>query len=187
MAQAAQLLLRNPGLVRRIGTLFAELNRNVALQTSFIDSPADVVGAGALPRTSAAKRTSAVSRFIFAVLANEKLQRWFETYHSDPSKRDRCKEDKLHDLAGAFVEYGGLKLADDAAIALATDIVAISNISRTYIRTLNNRVTFITKIKVDDPPKITQRGVTSMQVVSMTEQLLDHANREQVPGETKRS
>jgi hypothetical protein len=193
MADKPGLLLNNPHLVKRVATLFAELNESPALQTVFINSPDGVIGGAALPHSSTseqvsaeqvpAEQVSAVNRFIFSVLASEESQHWLQGYRSDINKRDCRTEQKLQELARAFVQYGALKLSDDAVASLETDVVFVSNISRTYVRTLNNRVTVFTRIKVNDPPQISDRRVTSMQVVSMAEQLLHRANGKQTPAE----
>jgi len=192
MTGTPRLLLKNPDLVKRVAALFAELNESPALQTEFINSPSDVIGRAALPHSSTSEQTSAeqisaVNRLIFSVLASEEAQQWLQGYRCDISKNDCHAERQLQELARAFVQYGALKLSNESAAIPETDIVFVSSISRTYLKTLNNRVTFVTRIKVNDPPQITNRRVTSMQVVSMAEQLLHHADRTQTPVEGKAS
>jgi hypothetical protein len=183
MVHTSGLLLRNPPLVKRIATLFAELNEDAALQAAFIKSPKEVVGEAVLPSAAAPRQASAVNEFIFSVLADERLQRWLEKYRSHPDGQDHSAEQTLRSLGRAFIEYGSTKLQADTEFPPGLEFGVSIYVGNTYLRSLNSRTFIITRIS--GPPK--QIAVNSMQIVSMVEQLLHCAKSRSLPAEANAS
>lgn len=107
-----RLLLENRKLSRRVATLFIELDEDESLQRAFIESPAEVIGQEVLRKTYTPEQASAVNKFIFSVLANERLQQWSGEYDRENAGRELSTEKRLQDLSRAFAEFGDPSLME---------------------------------------------------------------------------
>ena len=172
MSQSAGLLLKEPNLLEKIVELFDKLKTNTGLQSEFVNSPDRVFNEVGLCATKSEGAAEAI-QFLFSVLTSEKLQNWLRQYEENPRGEVRSRETIFRDLAGVFVEFG--KVSHGLNNIASFDDPGIwwtSSISRTYVKTLNNSTTFITKIKsdTDDPP---QRGeIAALEVVNLAERVV---------------
>lgn len=119
-----RLVLKNNLLSRRIASLFNELSQNEELQKTFIESPMEVIGHEVLEKNYTPEQASAVNKFIFSVLANEELQKWYAKYDAENAGRELTPEQRLEDLATAFIRFGDPSLV--AGLSLMTGLIEIA-------------------------------------------------------------
>jgi hypothetical protein len=170
MHQSTCLLLKEPNLLENIAELFDRLKSNTSLQLEFVNTPGKILHEAGLSRTKS-EGASEVIQLLFDVLSSEILQDWLEKYKTKPPSESCGREAILRDLSNVFIEFCTVKYGSDAGSFNEPGIWAVTNISRTYAKTLNNRVTFITKIKSDtsDPPQ--QREISTLEIVNLAERI----------------
>src|SRR5262249_44469645 len=155
---------------------------NVTLQEVFIKSPEKMFDEGALPCPTISGNVPVVNEFIFSVLGNDGLQRWFQKYRMDIDKRDCSNDQKLLDLARAFINYGPLRLTDNTTAPLGTEMAAVAVRSVSVFITIGSFA--IARVRIHQKK---DRDITSTQIVSMAEQLLCRADWEESQQETQAS
>jgi len=136
-----RLVLRDRQLTDRLGSFFVDLDHDRALQRSFIDSPAEVLGGELAGRSLSVDQAAAVNQFVYSALANEDLRAWAETYDREHPEADRNQ--RLRDFGEAMARFGdapamhglldmvssgvGFDHLADSALIVKQDSVAVGN------------------------------------------------------------
>lgn len=175
MISTSGMVLNNPRLSERIAELFDQLKGNEALQTEFINSPHALICDNTPTNVSELTSKHKVTKFIFDALKDESLNLWLKAHRAKSQIFE--SESSFRDLARIFIDFGSLKNAEGTALLPEIGFTVVHSISRTYVKTLNNSTTFFTKISiVVEPPQIQYDARTTMQIVSLAEQLLHASN-----------
>lgn len=139
-----RLELHNHAVSKRISSLFSELSCSEELQKTFIESPIEVIGQEVLGINYTKEQASAVNKFIFSVLASDKLQKWAAEYNKANSDKKVTPEQARADVAEALIKYGDPSImsglleslaigalipgvASDSALIVKADSVAVGN------------------------------------------------------------
>jgi hypothetical protein len=174
-----RLLLENRRLSRRVVTLFNELNEDESLQEAFIESPIEVIGQEVLRKTYNPEQASAVNKFIFSVLANERLQQWSAEYDRENAGRDLTAEQRLQYLAKAFTEFGDPSLME-GLLEMASTGVDIPGLTRASVAVKAESVAignwFVYKVSGRDFGD-DNRVLPAAQVQKIAEQLVNRAQQ----------
>jgi hypothetical protein len=159
------------------------LKSNTILQLEFVNTPGKILHEAGLCGTKS-EGASEVTQLLFDVLTSERLQNWLEQYKAKPPSESCGREAILRDLSNVFMEFCAIKYGRELSSFNEPGIWAVSSISRTYAKTLNNSTTFITKIKSDtvDPP---ERGeISTLDVVNLAERISQLTRNSPHPAES---